>query len=83
MAAPYIRLDDNWNRPSKPPTKAAVAGWPFPQYAQVEGIAKNKYINKNVHNMAEPHIRSDDTWARRSTAPQKAEVAGWPYPQYA
>jgi len=96
MAAPYIRLDDNWNRPSKPPTKAAVAGWPFPQYAQksdiynIDGRRSKAPETAEVSNWPYPQYSQQEPKPdllsnyehRKNTAPTKAEVAGWPYPQY-
>lgn len=66
-----------------PPKSAEVKNWPYPQYAQTEDIAKNKYINQKVHGMATSVLHMNDEFGRTNSAPKAAEVANWPYPQFA
>lgn len=83
MATSIIHEYDRWPRPEAAPAKAEVKGWDYPQFAQAEDIAANKYINQKVHGMATSVIHINDDLARAAAAPTQAEVAGWPYPQYA
>ena len=38
MADQFVHEDDTFDRPKQAPTKAGVAGWPYPQYAQASDV---------------------------------------------
>lgn len=83
MATSVLHMNDELNRSNAAPSSAMVKGWDYPQFAQTEDIAKNKYINQKVHGMATDVLHMNDEISRSNSAPKAAEVANWPYPQYA
>lgn len=78
-------------RSAEAPKSAEVKNWPYPQYAQnvdeqnseVEDIARNKYVNKNVYDFVNDVMPDQREVSRTRSAPSSADVRNWPYPQYA
>lgn len=52
--SPDYDIDEKFNRPEKPPKKAEVKNWPFPQFAQQDDndVANNMHINPHVYDIA-------------------------------
>jgi hypothetical protein len=94
MADQFVHEDDTWDRPAAAPTKAAVAGWPYPQYAQAEPVyhrgsafpgqdwpypQKTAEGNSYQYAFNDGHYHSPRTVEDRpAKAPTGPPVANWP-----
>ena len=80
MAKPNVDSAANIYRSKEAPTGPAVKGWDglVQKNGQSEDIAKNKYVNNEVHMFTDPQVEQIPYSRKTSVAPKKGDqINGW------